>query len=618
VSHRIRVAALLALSLAFVAPVPAGAAAPTARQSADGAAYGGRLIVVWKVRAPAAVHISGVKSTKAMERPLRSVVTATAGHAKSVAAALRADPRVLAVVPDAKFSLTDWPTDGSPSDTLFGSQDDLAQIGVPEAWKTTLGDPSVVVAVIDSGVDLTHPDLDGVTVVSPRNTFWNNADVTDGIGHGTHVTGTILAETNNGEGVAGIAPASSLMPIKVADDQSFLSFSDVLDGVDWAREHGADVINMSLGGSLTPEQVALGQPTFTAARDAGILMVAAAGNSATDSRFYPASFAGVVSVNAVDGQDNLAAFSTTGKAIDLAAPGVDLVSTLPGGIYEAESGTSMSSPHVAGVAALVWAARPNLAVNELEAVLRASAKDLGDAGHDLVFGDGRVDAAAALVEPVPDPIPNLEPPAPLPALTIEFLAPTDTVRQLASTYTVRLAVNHEIVDSVAFLGAWPMVRGACNFAADPTVTELEFGPVIELTGLRPGFCYEVAALAVDEDGNFAEAISPDIEILDLTVPRIVSRTPGAGASNVSRASNVKVRFSESVTATSSNVRLRNLHTGLIVRVVFKWSSSTKTVTLDPRLLMYPHTRYRVEVLSSLYDRGGNRVKATSWTFTTGS
>ena len=123
---------------------------------------------------------------------------------------------------------------------------------MPEAWKTTTGDPSVVVAVIDSGVDLTHPDLDGVTVVDPRNVVWNNTDVADDVGHGTHVTGTILAETDNGVGIAGIAPGSRLMPIKVADPDGFISLSDVLDAVDWAREHGADVINLSLGGILQP------------------------------------------------------------------------------------------------------------------------------------------------------------------------------------------------------------------------------------------------------------------------------------------------------------------------------------------------------------------------------
>ena len=304
---RSRLALLLAsvLVLGVAAPAAASGAIDTARRTADAAAFEGRLIVVWKGEAPTTLRMAGVASTSPMERPMRSVVTTKPGRSAAVARALRADPRVLAVVPDAKLSFLDWPADGNPSDTRYGEQGDLAQIGVPEAWTTTRGDPSVVVAVIDSGVDLTHPDLDGVAVVDPRNMVWNNDDVTDQVGHGTHVMGTIVAETNNGEGIAGIAPDSTLMPIKIADDSGFVTFSDVLDGVDWARTHGADVINMSLGGALTVDQVALGQPTFTAARDAGILMVAAAGNEATQIRMYPASFAGVVSVSAVelDGHD---------------------------------------------------------------------------------------------------------------------------------------------------------------------------------------------------------------------------------------------------------------------------------------------------------------------------
>src|SRR4029078_7121040 len=273
VSTRSRIALLLASALVLGVAAPASASGTVGgRWAADAKAFEGRLIVVWKGVAPTTVGVAGVASTSPMERPWRSIVTAQPGETPPLARPLRADPRVLAVVPDAQLSLLDWPDDGNPSDAHYAEQGDLAQIEVPEASKTTRGDPSVVVAVIDSGVDLTHPDLDGVTVVDPRNMVWNNTDVSDQVGHGTHVTGTILAETNNGEGVAGIAPDSTLMPIKIADDSGFVSFGDVLDGVDWAREHGADVINMSLGGGLTPDQVALGQPTFTAARHAGVLV----------------------------------------------------------------------------------------------------------------------------------------------------------------------------------------------------------------------------------------------------------------------------------------------------------------------------------------------------------
>ena len=615
---RSRLAALLALSLVLVAAAPASAATPSRRVAADAAAYDGRLIVTWKGAAPRTLSMAGVADTDPTSRPMRSVVTTLPGRTALVAAALRANPAVLAVVPDARMSLLDWPDDAAPSDPLFAAQDDLDQIHVPDAWHTTVGDPSVVVAVIDSGVDLTHPDLDGVAVVAPRNVVYNSSDVTDQVGHGTHVSGTILAETDNGEGVAGIAPASTLMPIKVADVDGFLSFSDVLDAVDWARENGADIINMSLGGELTPEQVALAQPTFTTARAAGILMVAAAGNDATTFRMYPASFNGVVSVSAVDGNDEIADFSNTGRAIDIAAPGVDLLSTVPDGGYDRYSGTSMAAPHVTGVAALTLAARPGLAVDELEAVLRASALDLGEPGHDTTYGDGRVDAAAALVEPVPDPIPDLEPPAAGAPLTIRMLAPAARVNQTGSTYTVQLAITGEVADSIALQGSWPQVDGHCRSNKDPVIKELMFGPTIQLTHLRTGRCYMVVVAAVDEDGNYADAASPFIRILDLAAPVIAHRTPDAGDTHVGRSSNVRVRFSEPVVVTRTDVRVRDARTGRLVSATYRWHADTNTLVVDPVARLGANARYRVEVGSGVVDRGGNHLAPRHWSFTTGS
>ena len=241
---------ILALALGLVAAIPA-AAATSSVHAADAAAPGGRFIVAWRDAAPGHVSISGVRRTESSAFGQRSVVVAKKGEAGKVGAALRADPRVLFVVPDAVVKASAWPADGSPSDPFYADQEDLEQVRVPEVWPTTIGDPSVVVAVIDSGVDLAHPDLAGVNVVSPRNEIWNNTDVTDDNAHGTHVAGTIVAQTDNATGIAGIAPGASLMPVKVLDESGMGFFSDILDGVDWARTHGADIINMSLGGILS-------------------------------------------------------------------------------------------------------------------------------------------------------------------------------------------------------------------------------------------------------------------------------------------------------------------------------------------------------------------------------
>jgi subtilisin family serine protease len=612
-------ALLLAVALALVAVAPVAAATPAVR-AADAAAPGGRFIVDWRDSVPGRLAISGVKRTESSSAGQRSVVVAQKGQAGAVGAALRADPRVLLVAPDAIVRSAAWPADGTPSDTFYPDQEDLEQIRVPEVWPTTIGNPGIVVAVIDSGVDLTHPDLAGVNVVAPRNEIWNNTDVTDENGHGTHVAGTIIARTNNGAGIAGIAPGSSLMPVKVLDEFGQGFFSDILDGVDWARIHGADIINLSLGGTLDPSQVALIQPTFTAARAAGILVVAASGNSGSPVMEYPAGLRGVVSVGAVDREDLQADFSTFNRGVDLTAPGVDILSTT-GGDYEEFSGTSMASPHVAGVAALIWAARPSLTVAELEAVLRASAVDLGDPGRDDVYGSGRVDAEAALTEAVPSPLPDLEPaPGFTDPLTITFSSPAGRKKQTTRSVNVAWTTNHATVDGIVVRLSWRTVGGRCP---DPELVFyddfvlLDFTSPIHETGLPAGFCYRWDALAIDEEGQLAETVSPAITIVDLTKPRIKSRTPSGGAAHVATSTSVKIVFTEPVKGVSgSTLRLKNLSTGFWVRAKVTYSASKRTATIDPRLSMFHGNRYAVVVLHGITDLSGNKLSSTDWSFRT--
>ena len=328
---------------------------------------------------------------------------------------------------------------------------------------------------------------------------------------------------------------------------------------------------MSLGGSLTPEQVALGAPTFAAARAAGMLVIAASGNTGASGRYYPASFPGVVSVGAVDETDVVADFSTTGKALDLVAPGVELWSPTvvpnPDGTleetYEQESGTSMASPHVAGVAALLLAHRPALTADEAEAILRTTARDLGDAGHDTIYGDGIVDATAALDAPVPDPLPVLDPPPALGRLTITFTDPTDTVVTTATTYTVRSTVSHAYVDSAMAIYWVPITSGECDWWSDTMGHDfVDYSEALVLT-MTPGRCYAVEAVAIDEDGNFDDEITPDIMVLDHTRPTVVARRPSA-TTRVPVSLSPAVTFSSPCSGAVGSVHLRNLHTGFLV------------------------------------------------------
>jgi subtilisin family serine protease len=612
-------ALLLALALALVAVVPVAAASPAVR-AADAAAPGGRFIVAWRGDAPGRIAIPGVQRTESSRAGQRSIVVARSGQAGKVGAALRADPRVLLVAPDSVVKSTVWPASGAPSDTFYTDQEDLEQVRVPEVWPTTIGDPGIVVAVIDSGVDLTHPDLAGVNVVAPRNEIWNSTDVTDENGHGTHVAGTILARTNNAAGIAGIAPGSSLMPIKVLDEFGMGFFSDILDGMDWARTHGADIVNLSLGGMLDPTQVALIQPTFTAARAAGILVVAASGNSGTPIMEYPAGLHGVVSVGAVDQEDLQADFSTFNRGVDLTAPGVDILSTTAGD-YEEFSGTSMASPHVAGVAALIWSARPSLGVAELEAVLRASAVDLGDPGRDNVYGSGRVDAEAALTEAVPSPLPDLEPaPGFTDPLTITFSSPAGRRKQTTRNVTVAWTTSHAVVDGIVVRLSWRIVGGRCPDPDEVFYDDfflLDFTSPIHETGLPAGFCYRWDAIAIDEEAQLGETISPAVTIVDLTKPRIKTRTPSPGATRVSAGASVKIVFSEPVKGVSgSTLRLKNMSTGRWVSAKVTYNAKKHSATIDPARSMFHGRRYKVFVLNGISDPSGNKLTTTDWSFRT--
>ncbi len=382
-------------------------------RAADAAAPEGRLIVFWKPGRPTRLENAGIASvsTAVGVAGARSLVIAEPGTAGVLAAQLRSDPDVAAVIPDARTTVGPdalgsdaWPASGSPNDPLYGPyQADLRLIGLPTAWQTTTGSASVTVAIIDSGTTMSHEDLAGITFVSPYNAITGGHEAADDYGHGTHVTGTIAAQTNNGKGVAGIAPDVQVMPIKALDADGAGYFSYFLDGLDYAVANGADIVNASLGASLIPASVNAMQPTIDAAYDAGVTIIAAAGNDGDGSIDYPCAFRHVICVGATDNGDGHAPFSNVNAYVDISAPGVSVASTYPPFgcpgyplCYWQMSGTSMATPHVAGVAALVLSAWAAYTPDQIEAALENTAVDLGTAGRDDLFGYGRVDAAAAV------------------------------------------------------------------------------------------------------------------------------------------------------------------------------------------------------------------------------
>jgi len=257
------------------------------------------------------------------------------------------------------------------------------------------GKNDVKVAVIDSGVDFKHPDLKSQVLppynaAAPANTSYPGD-------HGTHVAGIIGAAKDNGIGGHGINPNAKLLPIDVFNGKDGANDFVIAQGILYAIEQGADVINMSLGGY---GESPLMKEAVQKAIDKGVTIVAAAGNESTDNYSFPASYEGVISVGSTNERNKLSSYSNYGPSVDLVAPGEEIYSTVhdekKGSSFVKFSGTSMASPVVAGVASLLKSKYPDLKPHEIEAILEMTAKDLGDKGYDLTFGNGLVDPVKAL------------------------------------------------------------------------------------------------------------------------------------------------------------------------------------------------------------------------------
>jgi serine protease len=274
----------------------------------------------------------------------------------------------------------------------------LDAVGVDAAWTVTRG-AGVVVAVVDTGV-APAPDLAG-RLLPGWNVIARSDDAGDDNGHGTHVAGTVAEVAGNGLAESGVAPDASILPVKVLDSTGAGSDADVAAGIVWAADHGARIVNLSLGGSQSSTVLAEG---VSYARSKGVLIVAAAGNDG-GAVGVPARLSGVIAVGAVDSNRVRAPFSAGGRALDLVAPGVGVLQqTLDGvGGYadRSWSGTSMASPHVAGVAALALAAGRARTAAGLARLLTRTALDLGAPGRDPAYGAGLVRADAALGIAVP-------------------------------------------------------------------------------------------------------------------------------------------------------------------------------------------------------------------------
>jgi hypothetical protein len=314
--------------------------------------------------------------------------------ARGLAARWRHEAGVVAVEVDHRIRIT-----GTP-DPLEASQWGLTALNAPTAWAN--GDAAgEVVAVVDTGVDASHPDLAGV-VLPGTDIFEPGGDGrTDANGHGTHVAGIIGAVAGNGIGGAGLAIGAQLLPVRVMDAEGIGWDSDAAAGLVWAADHGADVVNMSFGGS---ERSAVMDRAVQYALAKGVSIVVAAGNEGAsgDPVEWPAASTGVIAVGAVDSTGARPAWSSTGSHLAVVAPGVAITSTVPGGGYSSWSGTSMAAPFVSAAIALLRHAQPTLTPAGIRQRLVSTADDLGPVGFDPEYGAGRLDliGAEAIAAPI--------------------------------------------------------------------------------------------------------------------------------------------------------------------------------------------------------------------------
>jgi len=289
----------------------------------------------------------------------------------------------------------------------------LGRIGMESAWTQSRGQ-SQVIAVVDSGADLLHPDLadklwrngcevagngfddDGngyVDDVLGWDFVEHDATPADTYGHGTHVSGIAAADTGNNIGIAGVGWHARIMPLRALGSDGRGTYAGIAEAIRYAADNGARIINLSLGGTSSSLLLA---EAVSYAQSKGCLLVAAAGNYGTPALLYPAALDGVLAVGASNQMDLPWESNCWGAEMDIAAPGVAIYSTLPSGLYGLMTGTSMATPHVSGVAALIMAYEPDISWEQASSLITAEAADIGAVGWDPYSGWGRLDAAAAL------------------------------------------------------------------------------------------------------------------------------------------------------------------------------------------------------------------------------
>lgn len=411
------------------------------------------------------------------------------------------------------------------NDPLFANEWHLGKIGAPTAWNTDTG-TGVTIAILDTGVNA-HPDL-VPNLVAGWSAFDNTTNTADLYGHGTGVAGAAAAAGNNALGVASVAYSAKIMPIRISDATGVTTYSVVANALTWAADRGARVANISYSDMYKSYTVTNAANYF---RSKGGSVVVAAGNNGIDEGYGPSD--AFVVTSATDSNDTIASWSSYGSMVDIAAPGVSVLTTTPSGSYAYWSGTSLSTPVVAGALALIYAAQPAYTPSQAESILFSTAVDLGLVGKDSKYGYGRVNAQAALAAVGAPPPTDTTPP------TVAITAPT------GGLVSGTVAVNVSASDNVGVTRVDLLVNGQA-LASD---TSAPYAFSWNSSSVPDGSA-TLTAKAVDAAGNAATSAAVAVTVanntLDTTPPTVSFTNPADGA----KVGNGKV----TVTVTASDNR----------------------------------------------------------------
>jgi subtilisin family serine protease len=464
------------------------------------------------------------------------------------------------------------PADVIPNDPWYTNwQWHLRKIQGPAAWSTSAGTSNIVIAILDTGVDGTHEDLVS-KLVPGRNVYDNNSDTTDVHGHGTLVAGTASASSNNGVGVASVAWGCRIMPIRISDTTGFASYSNMANGLIWAADHGARVANLSYRAS-TSSTVSSAAQYF---QSKGGVVTIAAGNEGTFDSSGDNPY--VLTVSGTDSNDSLYSWSNTGNNIDVAAPG-SAYTTVRGGGYSAASGTSFAAPIVAGIAALVLSEKPSLTADEVQALLKQSSDDCGQAGWDTAYGWGRVNAARA-VTMASGGAGDSTPP------TVSFVTPGSGAT-VSGTISVQVSASDDLgVQSVSL---------SLDGAAIGTDDSAPYSFNLNTIGATNG-THTLTSTARDAAGNVAGAsIAVTVSNSSDTIAPEISIVTPANGTRVTTSVTVKVNASDQV--------------GVVRVELYVDGALTATSTTSPFTIKWNSKRAAAgahTLQSKAYDAAGNR------------